>query len=92
MSNDANNDDDLVLLSFPDNDDGTLSPNVDNQPPTAATMTGEVDGLGFDDYNTLPDVQTPARSTSQRGRVLTGGGEVSQRPKSRLRRDSRVLI
>ena len=56
MSTNANNDDDLVTLSFPDNNDGTLSYNDDDQPNTAATAPGMVDGPGFDDYVTLPDV------------------------------------
>ena len=92
MSTDATNDDDMVVLSFPDDDDIILSPNVDDPTSPAATAPGAVDGLGFVDYNTLPDVQTPARSTSQRGRVSTGGGEVSQRQKTCSRRDSRVWI
>ena len=74
MSIDAKNDNDLVVLSSFNDDDIILSPNVDDPTSPAATAPGAVDGMGFDDYNTLPDVQTPARSTSQRGRVSTGGG------------------
>ena len=64
MSTNDKNDDDMVSLSFPDDNDNTVSYNVDDHFAMAATVTGEVAGLGFDDYNTLPDVQTPAESTS----------------------------
>ena len=74
MSTNANNDDDLVPLPFPDNDDGTLSYNDANHPDTTANASDMIDGTDFDEYVTLPNVQTPAQSTSQRERDTTGGG------------------
>ena len=74
MSTDDKNDNDIVSLLFSVNNDSTLFYNLDNQLNTAATVPDVVDGLGVDVYNTLPHVQTPAQSTSQRGRVSTGRG------------------
>ena len=91
MSTNANNDDDIVPLSLDDDDDGILFYNDDDHSDTAATAPNMVDGTDYDEYVTLSNVQTPARSTSQRERNTTGGGEVSQRPKTRLKRDLRLL-
>ena len=56
MSTNAKNDNNIVLLLFPADNDVTLSYNVDDHLNTDATVPGMVDGPGFDNYVTLPDV------------------------------------